>query len=92
MTEVDQIADLVIDKAKDMEDVERKQREAGLLRKKSISAHAIVKHQLIPGIKSPKTIKNMAKDGRLGLNEFYKDNKGTFLVLTSAVKRIRGYE
>lgn len=59
-----------------------------LMQAKSVSVYKVAKYQLIEGVTSPDTIKNMIKDGRLGKNESYKDEKGRLFIITMAIKRL----
>lgn len=59
------------------------------LKKKWTTPYYIAKYQLIDGVTSIKTIKAMIKDGRIGANEHYTDEKGKCKILVTAIKRLR---
>lgn len=83
---------LVLVPATELENMERKKTEQRLLSRAKLTPYQIAKFGLIPGVKSMKTIKNMATDGsgRLGKHDHYTDKNGKHFVMTSAVKRLRG--
>lgn len=60
-----------------------------LLRQKSVTAYQIAKWQLLPGVKSIKTVKNMVKDGRIAAGESYVNTHGVQCILTTAIKRLQ---
>lgn len=60
-----------------------------LLSRKTLTPYTIAKFQLVPGVKSLKTIKHMALDGRISKNEFFIDASGKMQILTMAIKRLR---
>ena len=71
-------------------DAYKQQQEANsLLKQKSLTPYMIIKHGLLPGVSNLKTIKNMVLDGRIGVNENYKDENGKWFIMTSAIKRLR---
>ena len=63
-------------------------RREKLMREKSVSLYKAAKFGLVNGISSLKTLKNMIADSRIKSNEFYKNSKGTYMILTAAIKRL----
>lgn len=68
-------------------ELEKKQYQA--LKAKTITPYKIAKLSLIPGANSIKTITDMIADGRIGVNEWFKDANNKTYVMVSAVKRLR---
>lgn len=60
-----------------------------LLKKKTITPYLIAKFNLIPGVKTIRTVKTMTEDGRIGKDEFFIDTNGRMKISTSAIKRLR---
>jgi hypothetical protein len=57
-------------------------------KKTAVTPHTIVKYKMLNTNPTVRTIKNMVKDGRIGVEEHYRDSKDHLYVLVSAIKRI----
>lgn len=58
------------------------------MRKKALTPYEIVNLQLIPGIKTLNTIKNMVADGRIKDFENYKDSSGKLYITKACINRL----
>ena len=80
---------LVLVPASELDDMQKRKAEQRLLSRTKLTPYQVIKFDLLPGVKSIKTIKNMAEDGRFGKYEYLIDSNGKHWVLTSALKRMR---
>ena len=72
-----------------LKDINQKAKVNSLLSLKKLTPYQIAKFELIPGITSIDTVKNMTTDGRIGKKEFYKEGDKMYII-PAAIKRLRG--
>lgn len=80
---------MVLVPASQLAEIDRRKTVNRMLSRQKLTPYQIIKFDLLPGVKSIKTIKKMATDGRLGKYEHVIDASGKHWILTSAIKRLR---
>ena len=68
--------------------IEAMQTRKNVMKRKYVSPNTIEKHHLLAGVKTRHTVVNMIKDGRITVDEWFKDVSGNYQVLTKAIRRL----
>lgn len=78
-----------ITKASDLDaELQLKKAKARMMRRNRLTPYEISKFELINGVKSIKTVKNMVVDGRIRPDENYKDSSGKLYITRAAIERL----
>lgn len=57
-------------------------------KKTAVTPQTIVKYKMLNSKPTVRTIKNMVKDGRIGVEEHYRNDKDHLYILVSTIKRL----